>query len=88
MNLSVDTVKYADSYFWIVFIGEAFPITITHNQMEVSNAGNYIMIPAGTSRECVRGLAPGTKITVQVLAQNATGKSEFTLPVTTFAVQS
>ncbi len=86
--LSIDRIKYADTYFWMVFIGEAFPITISKNQMEVTGgSSSFIMIPAGTTRECIRGLVPGTKVIVQVLAQNSAGKSDFTSPITTFAVQ-
>ena len=86
--LSVDAVEYATSYFWIVFIGQAFEFTISAGQMWAEKAGPFIMIPAGTTHETVRGLASGTPIIVQVLAQNSAGKSDFTMPIATYAVKS
>ncbi len=86
--MSIEAVPYATSYFWIVFIGQPFGFSISNGQMWAEKPGEFIIIPAGTTREVVRGLAPGTAITVQVLAQNSAGKSDFTMPVSTYAVKS
>jgi hypothetical protein len=45
-----------------------------------------IIIPDGGMREDVRGLLSGTKVHVQVFAQNTAGKSPFSAIVSTFIV--
>jgi hypothetical protein len=46
-------------------------------------SGPAIVIPDGTTRETLHNvIAAGTKITVQVLAQNTAGKSGFSAAVT------
>ena len=86
--LTIDAVEFATSYFWIVFIGQPFAFDISGGQMWAEKPGDFIMIPSGTTHEVVRGLASGTPIAVQVLAQNSAGKSDFTMPISTYAVKS
>lgn len=81
LTVSTSTVKGATSYLWVVFLGGAFPINITNNQLDINQSAKYIIVPAGTTRECVRNVSVGADVTVQVLAQNTAGKSSFSVPV-------
>ncbi len=77
VRLNVPAVKGASSYLWVIFFGAPFGITVTNGQIEIDQKAKYIMIPVGKAREVVSNVAVGADITVQVLAQNAAGKSSF-----------
>ncbi len=78
-NLYLNTKKVAGAknYCWIVYLGEVQPVSIMDSQLNVTTLVNTIIVPAGATRECVKGIAAGTKVTVMVLAQNVAGKSAF-----------
>ena len=77
LYLTTDKVPGADSYCWVVYTGEVNSIQVINSQLNVNNLANTILVPAGTTREVVTGIAAGTKAVVQVLAQNVAGKSNF-----------
>ena len=80
LHLLIPSVPGARNYCWIIFTGEAATATVAETHITLSGAA--IVIPDGTTRETLRGvIAAGTKITVQVLAQNAAGKSGFSTAV-------
>ena len=84
LHLQIPAVAGAVSYCWIIFTGEATQATVTDTHITLSGAA--IIIPDGAARETLRNVIPaGTKISVQVLAQNAAGKSAFS-PLITYAV--
>jgi hypothetical protein len=88
LHISVDKVAGADSYLYVLFLGdETFNIGVQDDYiMMPSTLIKTIIIPDGGMREDVRGLLPGTKVHVQVLAQNTAGKSPFSALVSTFIV--
>jgi hypothetical protein len=76
LHLQIDSVPGAESYCWVIFAGEASLVTVAETHITLSGAG--IVIPDGLTRETLHNTFPsGTKITVQVLAQNTAGKSGF-----------
>lgn len=75
LSMKISTVKGAASYCWLVFVGAPSSVSITNSQLNFNMQSNVIVVPAGSTRECVRGLSRGTEVTVQVLAQNTAGKS-------------
>ena len=52
-----------------------------YSQLNLNMLSNIIIVPAGSTREFVHGLARKTEVTVQVLAQNAAGKSALSTAV-------
>ena len=73
--------KGAASLCWVLFINtDPVPITITNNTVDIPVGVRVMIIPAGKASEKLTGLAIGTKVTAQVLAQNAAGKSALTAP--------
>ncbi len=77
LSMKLKRVKGATSYCYLIFVGEMGEASVTNSQIAVSPKANVIIIPAGTTRECARGLASGTKVYVMALAQNSAGKSAF-----------
>ena len=77
LSMRLKRVKGASSYCYLVFIGELSEVTVTNGQIDVDPKSKVIIIPAGTTRECARGLVTGTKVWVMALAQNSAGKSGF-----------
>ena len=81
VNLSAIKPKGAASLCWLLFIDiDPVPVTVTSNTIELPSGIRVIIIPAGKAKETYGGLPIGTKVTVQVLAQNAAGKSALTAP--------
>ncbi|MEP6466006.1 MAG: hypothetical protein ABJB05_06855 [Parafilimonas sp.] len=81
LHLIIPAIQGADSYCWVIFTGDAANATIAETHIALSGAA--IVIPDGTTREVLHNvIAAGTKITVQVLAQNTAGKSGFSSAVT------
>ncbi len=86
VHLQIPSVPGADSYCWVIFTGDATVATVAETHIVLSGAA--IVIPDGTTREVLRNIIPaGTKISVQVLAQNTAGKSGFS-PLISFTVGS
>ena len=80
LHLQIPAVPGAYSYCWVIFTGDSVAATVADTHIGLSGAG--IVIPDGLTREVLRNvIAPGTKITVQVLAQNTAGKSGFSAAV-------
>ncbi len=80
LRLQIASVAGATSYCWVIFTGETSSATVAETHITLSGAAT--VIPGGKTREVLRNVvAAGTKITVQVLAQNAAGKSGFSTPV-------
>jgi len=76
VKLLLDTVPGADSYTYVIFLGEPVEVEIEENHLVFPpNAQSFLIINDGTTREEIRSLAPGTKFSVMALAQNAAGKS-------------
>ena len=76
VKLSLDTVPGADSYTYVIFLGEPVAVEIEENHLVFPpTAQSFLIINDGTTREEIRSLAPGTKFSVMALAQNAAGKS-------------
>ena len=81
VNLSALKSKGTASLCWLLFIDiDPVPVTVTNNTIDIPSGIRVIVIPAGKSKETYGGLPIGTKVTVQVLAQNAAGKSALTAP--------
>lgn len=86
LHLLIDAVPGATSYCWVIFTSGATNATVTNTHIVLSGAA--IIIPDGGARETLRGVIPaGTVVSVQVLAQNAAGKSSFS-PMITFTIGS
>lgn len=85
LHIETDKVDGAATYCWLIFTGE--PATASVNaDCIILPAAPLIIIPDGHLHEDLHNLIPaGTKITVQVLAQNAAGKSGFS-PAVSFTV--
>jgi hypothetical protein len=80
VHLQIPPVPGADSYCWVIFTGDTGSASASETHISVSGAA--IVIPDGTTRETLHNtFTAGTKITVQVLAQNTAGKSGFSSPV-------
>jgi len=80
LHLTIPAVQGAASYCWIISLGDAAMASVADTHIVLSGAAT--VIPDGTTREVLRNvLAPGTKVAVQVLAQNTAGKSGFSTPV-------
>jgi hypothetical protein len=80
LHLQVDRVPGAESYCWVIFTGEVSSVTVAETHITLSGAG--IVIPDGLTRETLHNSFPaGTRVTVQVLAQNTAGKSGFSAAV-------
>jgi hypothetical protein len=80
LHLQIPAVPGATSYCWIIFTGDATNATIADTHIGLN--GPAIVIPEGITRELLHNvIAAGTKITVQVLAQNTAGKSGFSAAV-------
>ncbi len=80
--LSAKKPKGATSLCWVIFVNRE-PAEVAVTSVGVSlpaDAGNTFIIPAGKAREVLDIFPIGTKITAQVLAQNAAGKSPLTVP--------
>jgi hypothetical protein len=88
LHLSIDRVPGALSYLYVLFLGEdVFNIEVLDDYIIMPpTLIKTIIIPEGGLREDIRGLIPGTKVHVQVLAQNTAGKSPFSPLVSTFIV--
>ena len=84
LNMKVKRVKSAKSYCYIVVIAEVLPTNVVDNNRKIDLKAKVIILPAGSAREVVRTIAPGTKVTVLVLAQNAAGISSFSNPASIF----
>jgi len=85
LRLETNKVNGAVSYCWLIFTGEAASASITADCIILPGTP-AIIIPDGHLREDLHNLIPaGTKINVQVLAQNAAGKSGFS-PLISFTV--
>ena len=86
LHLQIPAVAGAVNYCWVIFTGDATAATVTDTHIVLNGAA--IVLPDGTARETLRNAIPaGTKISVQVLAQNAAGKSAFS-PLVSFTVGS
>jgi hypothetical protein len=84
LRIETNKVNGAISYCWLIFTGEPASATITADCIILPGAA--MVIPDGHLREELHNLIPaGTKISVQVLAQNAAGKSGFS-PLISFTV--
>jgi len=80
LRLIIPAVQGADSYCWVIFTGETTNATIAETHITLN--GPAIVIPDGITREVLHNvIAAGTKLTVQVLAQNTAGKSGFSAAV-------
>jgi len=88
LHIAVDKVAGADSYLYVLFLGDdTFNIGVQDDYiMMPSTTIKTIIIPDGGMREDIRGLLPGTKVHVQVLAQNTAGKSPFSALVSSYIV--
>jgi len=76
VKLSLDKVAGADSYTYVIFLGEPVRVEIEENHLVFPpTAQSFLIINDGTTREEIRSLAPGTKFSVMTLAQNTAGKS-------------
>ena len=84
LYMNTDKVLGADNYCWVIYTTEVQPIQVIDSQLNISALANTILVPAGTTRESVKGIAAGTKVTVQVLAQNSAGKSTFSTSATLY----
>ena len=85
--LHLETDNDADSFCWLVFTDAAVTPTVTGSHITLP-AAPVTIIPNGHFREDLLNTIPaGTKIAVQVLAQNAAGKSGFS-PLVNFMVGS
>ncbi len=86
MSISTDKVSGASSYLYVIFLGDdVFNITVQDDYILMPPSTiKTIIIPEGGLREDIRGLVPGTKVHVQVLAQNTAGKSPFSAMVSAF----
>ncbi|MEP6467168.1 MAG: hypothetical protein ABJB05_12740 [Parafilimonas sp.] len=85
LHLETNKVNGAVSYCWLIFTGEPASASITADCI-ILPAAAVIIIPDGHLREDLHNIIPaGTKISVQVLAQNAAGKSGFS-PLISFTV--
>ena len=82
LNMKVKRVKGAKSYCYNVIIGEVLPTNVAYNNRKIDLKAKVIILPAGSAREVVRTIAPGTKVTV--LVQNAAGISSFSNPASIF----
>ena len=81
VNLSAKKPKGAASLCWVLFIDtDPVPLTVTENTVEIPVGVRAIIMPSGKANEKLGGLPIGTKVTAQVLAQNAAGKSALTAP--------
>lgn len=81
VNLSAKKPKGAASLCWVLFIDtDPVALTVTQNTVEIPAGVRAIIMPSGKSNEKLGGLPIGTKVTAQVLAQNAAGKSALTAP--------
>lgn len=77
LSLIIDAVPGATSYCWLIFLDAPVTATVGSNYISLP-AARVIIIPNGHARETLRNIIPaGTKISVQVMAQNAAGKSAF-----------
>ena len=81
LHLQIPAVTGAKTYCWVIFTtGDKSTATVAATHIVLPEAA--IVIPDGATRETLRGvIAAGTTITVQVLAQNAAGKSGFSTQV-------
>ncbi len=85
LHLQTDKINGAVNYCWLIFTGEPVSATVTADCI-ILPAAPVMIIPDGHVQETLRNTIPaGTKISVQVLAQNAAGKSGFS-PLVSFMV--
>jgi hypothetical protein len=80
LQLKINAVPGAKNYCWVIFTDSTGTVSVKNRTVFVSGAA--IIIPDGKARETLHNLIDaGTKITVQVLAQNSAGKSGFSAAV-------
>ena len=78
LRMETTKVAGADSYVFFVFFGINYPVVTVNANNIFLPAGSSIpvmIITSGNTVESIKGLATGTHVWVQVLAQNAAGKS-------------
>ena len=77
--------KGAASLCWAVYYGEVKEmVTVAKNMLSVPAGTAVQIIPCGKANEVIKGLQTGTRVSVQVLAQNAAGKSALSELYTVF----
>ena len=86
LQIKLDTVAGADSYAYAIFLDEPVEIEVANNHIIIPvTTAPFFIINDGSTREEIRSIAPGTKFSVQALAQNTAGKSQWGPLVTAFA---
>ena len=86
LQIMLDKVAGADSYAYAIFFGEPTEIEVADNHFVIPvTTAPFFIINDGGAREEIRSIAPGTKFSVQALAQNTAGKSQWGPLVTAFA---
>jgi hypothetical protein len=85
LRIETGKVTGASTYCWLIFTGQPATAAVTADCISLP-AAPVMIIPDGHLREDLHNLIPaGTKISAQVLAQNAAGKSGFS-PLVSFTV--
>jgi hypothetical protein len=70
---------------WVIYYGEATALaTVEDNMVKIPAGVEARIIGAGKASQRLSSLPTGTKVTVQVMAQNAAGCSALSEPVTVF----
>ena len=85
-NITIENVAIAGvvSVCIVVFLGLVTKVVVSKNTIAFSEPGNIIVIPVGGVYEHLSGLTPGSQISVMSLAQNAAGKSAFSILVSKY----
>lgn len=77
LTIETNKVNGAESYCWIIFLDTPVTAVVADTYIKLP-AAPVIIIPNGHLRETLHNVIPaGTRISVQVLAQNSAGKSGF-----------
>ena len=78
LKMEIMKVNGADSYVYMVYMGINYPtVIVSANNILLTTASSVpvMIVTSGNTTELIKGLAPGSHVYVQALAQNAAGKS-------------
>ena len=78
LRMETTKVTGADSYVFLIYMGINYPVvTVSDNNILLTTASSVpvMIVTSGNTVEYIKGLAPGTHVYVQALAQNTSGKS-------------